>query len=139
MPTATGPYPMMPLSRIFFVDYRYDWHPMPYRPRENRVAIPGPGPRTRAYWEAKLREAERQLVVLREVVEHGVVKPPVPVMKRRLPYRKAYAEWQKSLRAKASAVGRIEMLRMTKMPYYRERILALTPTVWDRLLREPEL
>jgi hypothetical protein len=100
------------------------------------------GPRTRAYWEAKLLDAERQMVVLRQVVAVGVVRPPGPTPprgKRRAFYRKAYALWQKSLRVKASAVKRIEMLRLTKMPYYREQILRLTPTVWDRLLREPGL
>lgn len=25
------------------------------------------------------------------------------------------------------------MLTKTKIPYYQERILALTPTIWDRL------
>jgi len=110
---------------------------MPNRPVEVL-----PGPRTRAYWEAKLLDAERQMGVLRRVVTDGVVRPPPrtpPRGKRLAFYRRAYTAWQKSLRVKASAVGRIEMLRMTKMPYYRDQILRLTPTRLDRLVGEDVL
>jgi len=31
-------------------------------------------------------------------------------------------------------VRQVKMLTMTKIPYYKERIRSLTPSLWDRLL-----
>lgn len=102
--------------------------------------FPRNGPRDIGYWRVQLARAVEQVRVLRSVVAHGMVETSLEELQwRRKFHRKACEEWQKAKRARRSAEHRILMLEGTKIPYYRERILALTPTWLERVTGEDVL
>jgi hypothetical protein len=86
-----------------------------------------------AYWQHKLSSAQRALAEFSQKfkewepaarpLRHGGFRS-----RRRFKRR-----WLESRRAYFSLRHRMLMLMNTKIPYYEERIRALTPTSWDRL------
>ncbi len=86
------------------------------------------GPRTREYWEAKLVRAH---------VEFKLIESELVDMRGRKASSKP-SRRQKGFKRLRYLRRRILMLGETKIPYYEQRIEALTPGRWD-LLTGPDL
>ncbi len=92
--------------------------------------------RNRAYWQERLELAQKKLADLLERLENNPdlqAEPRFYHQGWRVTARNRKA-FRKARRHHVTMVRQVKMLTMTKIPYYKERIRSLTPSLWDRLL-----